>query len=97
MKRKTFRNTVFLFIVGVILVSFITRPGLNDFTTYLDKTGQLKSPPSIEHSSSGLYSTFTVTYFEPVADTAAGGGSKIVAVPARKESYIGFLGRFWKQ
>lgn len=96
MKRKTFRNTVFLFIVAAILVSFITRPGLDDFKSYLEKSAP-KSPPSIEYSSSGLYSTFKVTYFEAVADTAAGGGSRIVAVPAKKESYIGFLGRFWKQ
>ncbi len=97
MKRKRFRNTVFLFIVAVILVAFITRPGIDDFTDYLRKQGQLTRPPSIEYRSSGLYSTFTITYFEPVADTTQGGGSKLVAVPAQKESYTGVFGRFWKQ
>ncbi len=96
MKLK-FRNLIFLFIIGAILVAWFTKPGLDDFNKFyhphLSADG---TPPVVDVSDKFLYSTATVNYYSPVNIRLNNSNGK-VAVPVRKESYIGLFGRFWKK
>ncbi len=93
MRKKRFRNIVFLFIIAIILVAFFTRPGLEQFKDYQPSVATVKTPPVIDYENRFLYSRFTVTYYtaQPAAGEKPG-----VAVPYGKDTYIGLFGRFWK-
>lgn len=90
-----FRRGVILFIIGIILVGFFTKPDKDDFIKLVqpavNRTQQL--PPVVEYQDRVIYTTVTTTYVDAANPVKEGG--RIVA-PARKETYIGLFGRYWK-
>ncbi|ANH83254.1 hypothetical protein A8C56_21750 [Niabella ginsenosidivorans] len=89
-----FRRGIILFIIGIILVAFFTKPGKDDFIRRIPPTvNPTQLPPVVEYQDRVIYATVTATYVDaanPVKE-----GDHMVA-PARKEEYIGLFGRYWK-
>ena len=90
-----FRRLVFILILAAILASYFTKPGKEDFIKFMQPAvNQTHIPPVVEYEDKFLYSKVTATYADihnPVLMD-----NRTVA-PARKEIYIGFFKRFWKQ
>ena len=87
-----FRTLVFLFIIAIVLIGVLTKPGPNAFKEFYIKEYIRESPPVIEYTNGVAYSIFSATSF--TATTTA--DNKKVAVPVVKEKYLGLFGRFWK-
>lgn len=85
-----FRTLVFLFIIIVLIIGAITKPGVEDFKAFYAKQA-IQSPPVIEYTNGVAYSIFSVTNYGITTD-----GPKQMAVPAAKAKYLGLFGRFWK-
>jgi hypothetical protein len=95
-----FRNLVLLFIAGIIIFAWFTKPGKEAFKIYYDKEKKsITSPPMIEEQDDVLYTRYTVSYYDiqSLPDIKISGGKDAaIAVPRSKETYLGLFGRFWK-
>jgi len=87
-----FRSIVFLFIIAIIVIGVLTKPGTDAFKEYYSSQGGLRTPPVIEYTNGVAYSIFSVTSFGITQPE----GDKKLAVPVAKEKYLGLFGRFWK-
>ncbi len=86
-----FRRLVFLFIAAAIVIAYFTNPQQGNLNALLQPhISTLQVAPLIEYKRNPIYSTATVTYFNP---TSVNG--RFVAA-AHKEQYIGIFGKFWK-
>jgi hypothetical protein len=95
-----FRNLVLLFIAGILVIAWFTKPGKEAFKTFYDKEKKsITSPPMIEEQDAVLYTRYTVSYYDikSLPDIKISGGKEAaIAVPRSKETYLGLFGRFWK-
>ncbi|MBN8878951.1 MAG: hypothetical protein J0I32_15490 [Sphingobacteriales bacterium] len=87
-----FRTLVFLFIIAIVLIGALTKPGPDAFKEFYTKEHTRENPPVIEYTNGVAYSIFSVTSFTAVTTT----GNNKMAVPVIKEKYLGLFGRFWK-
>lgn len=89
-----FRRSILLFIAGVVLVAYFTKPSKDRFMETVQQTSGNGQPPVVAYQDKFLYTTVTATYVDisnPIREN-----DRLVA-PARKETYIGVFGRYWKQ
>lgn len=87
-----FRTLVFLFIIAIILIGVLTRPGPDAFKEFYTKVHANENPPVVEYTNGFAYSIFSATSF--AATTTK--DNKKIAVPVVKEKYLGLFGKFWK-
>lgn len=90
-----FRRLVFILILAAVLAAYFTKPGKDEFIQFIQPSvNQTHMPPVVEYEDKLLYTKVTATYADinnPVLTD-----NKAIA-PARKETYIGFFKKFWKQ
>lgn len=90
-----FRRGIFLFIAGVVLVAYFTKPSEEGFMKFIrPAVNRTHLPPVVEYQDRFLYSLVTATYVD--AGNPVKENSRVVA-PTYKETYIGVFGRYWKQ
>ncbi|HMR92509.1 MAG TPA: hypothetical protein PKC69_09350 [Chitinophagaceae bacterium] len=89
-----FRWTLLVLIAVALLIAWRTRPGADDFKKWFNAAAKTQTPPLIEETNSYLYSIYTVSFIE--IKKIPGQQEAAVAVPVRKEKYLGLFGRFWK-
>jgi hypothetical protein len=87
------RTIIFIVIIVVIGIAVFTRPSRRQFEEYIRK--ESPTPPMITERNSYVFSFYDVQYFE-VVNTRDSLGTKQVATPFKKATYIGVFGRFWK-
>ena len=90
-----FRNLVFIFIIAILLVAWFTKPGREAFQKFL-ASEKISSPPLIEEADGVIYSMYTVSYFGVKEIAPTDSSTKKIAVPLRKEKFLGLFGKFWK-
>ncbi|MBO9595641.1 MAG: hypothetical protein J7599_22250 [Niabella sp.] len=90
-----FRRGILLFIIGVILVAYFTKPSKDGFIKWMQPVvSRTHNPPVVDYQDKFLYALVTATYVDaanPVKEN-----NRVVA-PSSKETYIGVFGRYWKQ
>ncbi len=92
-----FRTLIFLFIAMVVLTAWFTKPDYDDFIVFQqDRAQQFAVPPVIDYSEAFLFSKVDVTYYASVKNAGLNTTQNEVAVPVRKESFIGLFSRFWE-
>lgn len=93
------KGTLIIFILVIVVVAWVTNPGMESFKTYFSKTAEPKSPPIIQRVDYKFYSIYNVTYYEarqiPQQQTADGQPATVV-VPGKTEKYVGLFTRFIK-
>lgn len=90
-----FRRGILLFIAGVILVAYFTKPSKEGFIKWMQPTvSRTHIPPVVDYQDKFLYAQVTATYVDAVNPVVE--DNRVVA-PSRKETYIGVFGRYWKQ
>ncbi|SDE12890.1 hypothetical protein [Niabella drilacis] len=90
-----FRRGILLFIIGVVLVAYFTKPSKDGFIKFIQPAvSRTQIPPVVDYQDQFLYALVTATYID--AGNPVKEGGRIVA-PTRKETYIGVFGRYWKQ
>ena len=93
------KGTLIIFILVIVVVAWVTNPGMESFKTYFSKTAKPKSPPIIQKVDYKFYSIYNVTYYEarqiPQQQTADGQPATVV-VPGKTEKYVGLFTRFIK-
>ncbi len=94
-----FRTVVFLFIIGILLVAWFTKPTQEDFKKFRESSNRISSPPVIEMKDGYVYVLYTISYFDikkvpqiKMSDNK----DAAIAVPVSKERYLGLFGKFWK-
>src|SRR4051812_19209424 len=93
-----FRTIVFLFIIVIFAIAGFTKPGYESFMKFREETDRGQpSPPVIEYKNGFIYSVFTISHFDirQVKDAKANDGNSSIAIPVKKEKYLGLFGRFW--
>lgn len=92
-----FRNIVFLVIIIILAIAGITKPTYADFAKFRQTNDAgIGSPPVIEYVNGFVYSVYTVSYFEvKEVDKTSGSEKDAIAVPLKKERYLGLFGKFW--
>ncbi|AHF17842.1 hypothetical protein [Niabella soli] len=86
-----FRRSILLFIIGLVLIAYFTKPQKERFMTFIQSAHQL--PPVVDYQDKFLYATVTAVYVDAQNPVTENG--RLVA-PARKEKYVGVFGRYWK-
>lgn len=91
------KGTLIIFILVVVIIAWITNPGMESFKTYFVKTADPKSPPIIQQVDYKFYSIYNVTYYEAKQiPQQVNGEAATVAVPGKTEKYVGLFTRFIK-
>ena len=86
-----FRRLVSLLIIAVIIIAFFTNPKETDFNAFIQSgIARQSEPPLIEYNNKLLYSSASITYFQPISQQGQ------FKAAANRENYIGLFGRFWK-
>jgi hypothetical protein len=93
-----FRNVVLLFIIALLLAAWFTKPSLGDFKKFTESSNKITAPPMIEVVEGYVYAVYSVSYFDirKIPGTKSGKGESEIAVPLKKEKYLGLFGKFWK-
>jgi len=90
-----FRRGILLFIIGVVLVAYFTKPSKEKFIDFIQPAvSRNHNPPVVDYQDKFLYALVTATYVD--AGSPVKENDRVVA-PSRKETYIGVFGRYWKQ
>lgn len=90
------RNIFFILIILVILVAVFTQPSRQQFEEFV--RNESPTPPIISRTNAFAFSIYDVQYYElqKVPVTKDSIGTKSVATPFKKATYLGLFGRFWK-
>ncbi|WP_018627670.1 hypothetical protein [Niabella aurantiaca] len=90
-----FRRGILLFIVGVVLAAYFTKPSKEGFMNLIrPAVNRTHLPPVVDYQDRFLYSFVTATYVD--AGNPVKENDRVVA-PTHKETYVGLFGRYWKQ
>lgn len=92
------KGTLIIFILVIVVVAWVTNPGMESFKTHFSKTADPKSPPIIQQVDYKFYSIYNVTYYEAkqIPQQTADGQPATIAVPGKTEKYVGLFTRFIK-
>ena len=88
-----FRRLVLLFIGLLLVVSWLTKPGLEKFQEFYQSELKTETPPLIDFRDKFLFTTADIDFYQAARIDA---GKPLKAVVVRKENYLGLFGRFWK-
>ncbi|MBO9619912.1 MAG: hypothetical protein J7539_12860 [Niabella sp.] len=87
-----FRRSIFLFIIGIILIAYFTKPSKERFIAFIQPANH-QVPPVVDYQDKFLYASVTAIYVDAQNPVTEAGH---LVAPARKETYIGLLGKYWK-